>query len=649
MVIQHNMLAMNSSRQLGIKTKGFADKAKKLSSGYRINRAADDAAGLSISEKMRRQIRGLSMASQNAQEGISYVQSAEGALNEVHSLLQRGNELCIKAGNGTNTDDDRSYIQEELNQINIEIDRIAKSTTFNKIDIFDSSNARDSYGLSTKQKMDELRIYTPDMVTLNDLDYTSSAAEANDKNITFITAANLEQFANDLKNNYLPTILDKIQTAFPSMRPPVAGLEIGLKFYCENDGTLAYVGSNGTGYELGVNMYHLDNDNNNIKISGNMALTIAHEMTHAIMFDTLTCGMIGYGGGDSFPEWFVEGSAQAVGGAVDYCQEVAFYVDLNDDKRLSSWLSKLTDGGYASYAQGYIGAMYLGYVANGGGEVTSSNIAGGLDKIYADIEDGYSLSQAIYKNTNGKYMDLADFEDSFSKDAMAFTKSFFNKVGSGDGSVVLSDITNTCDSFLTGSTSGNYFTLNLSPGGYIDNTSKYQAAGVDPYTGGGATTTSGKRADGTINSDAQKVWGSMSGGGGDKAGDGLIHVQVGAEANIHININQWKLSAKDLGLNSVKVDTTDNADKAIDKFKSAIDTVSSIRSYYGAIQNRLEHTVANLDNVVENVTASESRIRDTDMAKLMVDFSKDNILMQAGQAMLAQANRNNQGILSLLD
>ena len=132
MVVQHNLTAMNSNRMLGLTTASQAKSTEKLSSGYKINRAADDAAGLSISEKMRKQIRGLTQASSNAQDGISAVQTAEGALNEVQDMLQRMNELAVKAANGTNSEDDRSYIQNEIDQLTTEIDRVAETTKFNE-------------------------------------------------------------------------------------------------------------------------------------------------------------------------------------------------------------------------------------------------------------------------------------------------------------------------------------------------------------------------------------------------------------------------------------------------------------------------------------------------------------------------------------
>lgn len=139
MVVQHNLTAMNSNRMLGITTKSQAKSTEKLSSGYKINRAADDAAGLSISEKMRRQIRGLTQASANAQDGISAVQTAEGALTEVHDMLQRMNELAVKAANGTNQSEDQSYIQKEVDQLVAEIDRVSQTTTFNERNLLDGS------------------------------------------------------------------------------------------------------------------------------------------------------------------------------------------------------------------------------------------------------------------------------------------------------------------------------------------------------------------------------------------------------------------------------------------------------------------------------------------------------------------------------
>ncbi len=139
MVVQHNLRAMNSNRMLGLTQSSQAKSTEKLSSGYKVNRAADDAAGLAISEKMRRQIRGLTQATANAQDGISMVQTAEGALNEVHDMLQRMNELAVKAANGTNQSEDRDYIQKEVTALINEIDRVAETTTFNEQNLLKES------------------------------------------------------------------------------------------------------------------------------------------------------------------------------------------------------------------------------------------------------------------------------------------------------------------------------------------------------------------------------------------------------------------------------------------------------------------------------------------------------------------------------
>lgn len=652
MVIKSNLAAMNATRQNGLVGNSFAKKTEKLSSGYKINRAADDAAGLSISEKMRRQIRGLTQASANAEEGISYIQTVEGALDEVHELLQRGNELCVKAGNDTNTQEDREYIQAEIDQIKEEIDRIASHTSFNEMNVFDAQNAE---GTTSAVNPLELAFLggIPDAVRFDAMDYPGIVSEAQKHGITFLNETNLQKLSNDLKTTYLPQILNHIQTALPDAKPPVDTLQIGLKYYYEDNKTLAYVASNGVGYELGINMKFLTGDADKITVDGGTATTIAHEMMHGVMFDMVTNGMLGSSGADHFPSWFIEGSAQAVGGAMNYITEAYYY--RNDDAKLSQWLSQLTDGDYASYAQGYVGAMYLGYVAGGEGTVASATIAKGMNDVLKYIADGYSLSQTISILSNGKYEDLADFEDSFAKDALKFTKDLFNVAGStGAGSIILPSLADGKMDILSGdtSTAGNYFQLNITEGESVNNSQEYTTNGINPYTGGGATTTNGSRANGTTNPDAKKKWGSGSTGSGagvKESTEGLLSfVHVGAEAGQHIDINRYRLSARDLKVNNVKVDSRENAGKGITKFKEAIQSVSRIRSYYGAIQNRLEHTVNNLDNVVENVTSAESLIRDTDMAKMMVEYSNDNILQQAGQAMIAQANQSKQGILSLL-
>ena len=320
MVIRNNLPAMNAERQNGLIGNAFTDKSEKLSSGYRINRSADDASGLAISEKMRRQVRGLTQASANAQEGVSYIQTAEGALNEVHDLLQRGNELCVKAANDSNTAKDREYIQEEINQIRAEIDRIAMDTSFNEMQIFDSTNAGSRNAQVTPWRT-VLGGELPDAMHFG-LDYAAAEAAAQAGGKTAITADILEAFANKLKDTYLPQVMNHIQAALPVAQPPFAGLEIGLSYYYENSGTIAYVATNGVSFPLCFNMNYFQVENGAIKLTDQLAGTVAHEMTHAVMGDLVTNGMMGTDGVNQLPNWFIEGAAQAVGGAANYVSDI---------------------------------------------------------------------------------------------------------------------------------------------------------------------------------------------------------------------------------------------------------------------------------------------------------------------------------------
>ena len=381
MVVQHNMQAANASRMLNITANAQAKSTEKLSSGYRINRAADDAAGLSISEKMRKQIRGLDQASTNAQDGVSAVQTAEGALTEVHSMLQRMNELSVQASNGTNSQTDRDAIQSEIEQLTTEIDRVAETTKFNETYLLKGGKG---------------------------------------------TAQDVNLSAKD------------------------AGLE----------GTWADVA-----------------DDPNKK-----TFTVA---------------------------------------------------ELKED-------DKITIGGTE----------------------------------YTIVDDN------------------ADETDTAIKAETAYNKIKAELKAANDAGATTASTVEAAD---------NVFTITL----------------------------------------AQGKTNSLS-----------FNLHVGSDADMtnKINVNIERMDSSYLGIQNLNVsdDSGKAATYAIDAISDALQKVSDQRSSLGAIQNRLEHTIDNLDNVVENTTSAESRIRDTDMADEMVKYSKNNILQQAGQSMLAQANQSTQGVLSLL-
>ena len=436
MVVQHNLTAMNSNRMLGVTTKTQAKSTEKLSSGYKINRAADDAAGLSISEKMRKQIRGLTQASLNAQDGISAVQTAEGALTEVHDMLQRMNELAVKAGNGTMSADDRNYVQNEIDQLVNEIDRVSETTKFNETYLL-KGDAASNGNKKTFAANDVLG--TVDGVTV--------AAKGN-------TAAELTD-----------------------------GTEIKI-------GTVEVVSSD----------------------AANFAIADAAAQTKA--------------------------------------QNVV----------------KITSDG------------------------TNATVT---------LKDGTEVTNTIAEIANSYGIEVKN-----------------NATGSATISKQLKG--ETTNAGVTGTYTGNLNDL---------------AAGADVNV---------KLAIGASGSTALSS--------SEKAL--ILSFQVGADttAENKIEVSLESMSAKGIGVNGLQVNGKDstNADAAVKTIASAIQKVSTQRSALGAVQNRLEHTINNLDNVVENTTSAESQIRDTDMATEMVKYSNNNILAQAGQAMLAQSNQANQGVLSLL-
>ena len=486
MVVQHNLTAMNSNRMLGSTTKSQAKSTEKLSSGYKINRAADDAAGLSISEKMRKQIRGLTQASSNAQDGISAVQTAEGALNEVQDMLQRMNELAVKAANGTQSEDDRSYIQNEIDQLTTEIDRVAETTKFNE-----------TYLLKGDQ--DNEKAYTYSYATA-----TGKAATA-----TMSTTAST-------KGSKITTMTFKT-TASADEQNEVAKLI----------------------RDQGINVQYSSKDS-------------------ATTGKVVNSATVSLNGTDKYTVTNTTGNDYSIKDAKG--NEIATFTLEN---------------------------------ANLGEKDKADAITPGTETFTA------SKATAGYKDGD--------------------TVKYYDKDGNGIPENALSK----------------YFSSTTNAAGTVSSTVKADAPLVYDALG--------NKIDAAVAdiSAKQDLTGALT---------LTLHVGADATSNNQISVNLDAMSAKGLGVNGLKVDGTDdtNAKGSIETIKEAIQKVSTQRSALGAVQNRLEHTISNLDNVVENTTSAESQIRDTDMATEMVKYSNNNILAQAGQAMLAQSNQSNQGVLSLL-
>ena len=494
MVVQHNLTAMNSNRMLGLTTASQAKSTEKLSSGYKINRAADDAAGLSISEKMRKQIRGLTQASLNAQDGISAVQTAEGALNEVQDMLQRMNELAVKAANGTNSEDDRSYIQNEIDQLTTEIDRVAETTKFNETYLLKGD--RDV----TKEFTYNYKTFTTDV-----------AATAN-------TGATVTDATSNL--GVAVTFKDVTDSSMEDQNAVAAALK-------------------------------------------NSGITVSYTST----WDAV--------GGAAVTKY----TAKLTGAAADN------YKIVQDDANVTKATIQTKDGKV----------------------VAELTLSGATDATAADTPKNGNTAKAITFSTitgaqeNGK------------------AAKYYDKDGNG----------------IPANALGKYFTASAAADGTVTPATRNDAGKVYDAVGN------------EVLLDAANISAEQDLAGALKL---TLHVGADATSNNQISVNLDAMSAKGLGVNALKVDGADDTKAlgAIETIKEAIQKVSTQRSALGAIQNRLEHTINNLDNVVENTTSAESQIRDTDMATEMVKYSNNNILAQAGQAMLAQSNQANQGVLSLL-
>lgn len=494
MVVQHNLTAMNSNRMLGVTTGQQAKTTEKLSSGYKINRAADDAAGLAISEKMRKQIRGLTQASANAQDGISAVQTAEGALTEVHDMLQRMNELAVKAANGTQSVSDRDAIQAEIDQLSTEIDRVSETTKFNE-----------TYLLKGNQSTDAVKGFR--------YSYKNVAA-AVEGAVTL----------NDSVKGFTVT---------------VAGLDGTSGASAEEYNALA-------------------------KSIRDQGLSVS-----------------------ATSEWVID--ADGNGSAVN-----SVTLNLNGDaakkfKVVST--GKPEEGNYE--IQNSSGQKLATVTVQG--TVTDATKAGEKNTV-SEIITAKAIKETKVLGESERYYDA-------------------------DGNVIAE---NALADYLA-----------------VSEDTVYQSAGTKIYDAVGnlRTDISDKATDEVTK--VQDMTASL---------DLSLHVGADATTNNQIYLKIESMSAKGLGVNGLKVDGSDdsNARNAIEVIKAAINKVSAQRSDLGAVQNRLEHTINNLDNVVENTTSAESAIRDTDMATTMVQYSNNNILAQAGTSMLAQANQSNQSVLSLL-
>jgi len=516
MRINHNINALNAWRSMSETQYSMSKTLEKLSSGLRINRAGDDAAGLAISEKMRGQIRGLNMAVKNAQDAISLIQTAEGALTEVHSILQRMRELAVQAASDTNTNVDRNQIQAELDQLREEIDRIARTTEFNTMKLLDG-------------KIESFR-HNPDVKVVTGGNFDLKASQSGD--IRGIELASGSNVSNDASFNFT-----------------IAGRTLGAFTISITNGTVAVLAGGATVFDFAVSSE---------AISSSYITTVGGLRFEFVVSDA----SIGIDTVSAFVNSFRVTLATSVNLTFDDVNEGSYVVEVGQftgagTSALDVRINYFNETGLAS----------------------------------APIVD-FSSGLAIY--------------------------------GTVTGSISYNTTDTTFDINIAGGLKGVIFT-------WLTNVYNINSFG-------GALPMEEVVDSGVVR--AEERWYE----------DTSLIFQIGANEghNMIAGLDDMRAAALGLTEESLKVTDQNSAERTIMVIDAAIHKVSTARARLGAVQNRLEHTISNLGVAAENLTAAESRIRDADMAKEMMEFTKQQILMQSSMAMLAQSNALPQTVLQLL-
>ncbi len=620
MIIQHNMEAANAQRQYKINVGEKSRTVEKLSSGYRINRAADDAAGLTISEEMRSQIRGLEKACRNVQDGSSLVQTADGALNEIHSIDQRQRELLVQAANDTNTDADRESIDMEIWMLNEEKDRIYNDTEFNTIKIFKGKDqiidgpktttvTNETWPIndtSTSVKKDVIWVEkntTPpqDVHTQTQRvvpgQFSSTYTETEELNKKMPDGHDIF----DEKSIYTTTGYTDIYTDTLDIKYQKQGKD---SKYTNLQKPKDMVGGNGY-----INVYNE---------AGNLSLSCAMSQLGVKLDDDL----VGYS--MYYDSKITKSTTSSPDGNV---AETTF--QLGKNVTLVQKIELIKNGDEQSYNISYA-------LNNGDAQPHKLDVRLAFDTMNTPIES--------VKNKNPYKLENDDAEIEINGDNKG-TGTFKTVLGAiddlydtWDDSKVIENV-----SGIVHTGTGFWWEDNTIPAGNKIDLGSVTYGPIklkkDPYEV--TTTTDSQRQrkqTETITTETSTIQPEY------------LDIQAGANAWQNIPIRLYDLSTVKLKENVGDTDPV-SAFHAADSLKHldrVIDKISSIRSYYGAMQNRLGSAYNNNANYSENISASESRIRDTDMENELVTNSKYNILQQAGEALIAQANQNKQGVLELL-
>ena len=584
LAVAHNLSSMNAQRQFNINVRSKAKSTEKLSSGYRINRAADDAAGLAISEKMRRQIRGLTQGVANTLDGVSYCQVADGALVEVNSMLNRLTELSVQAANDTNTKEDREYIQEEVNEILSEIDRIGDTTSFNERLIF---------------KGEDRIIYNPDGTPFlpNQLPVSSlSLVDVNLGKYPLTGNPGTLQLGAMVTNVDSPAYMQSYNLVYGN--GSTSNSTIRIKYVDE--------GGNDASRVINLNSMQVSNYLNN-PLTGESSQTLSYD-ADGITFSIeqkVTLSNIGDDEKDYNFTYKLNNTSDK-----NLSVEFMFHVDTaynNNDRCESYFINGNKIGATSVYTNN---PAYID-------DSTSTNIYNGIPSSFSivDTDNTLAFSEKVSIDTMPTALSIGQYNQICNWDY--YENTFPSNLGVN---------TNRMDLGF-----GLIYKYDMSSGDSQDVKFKYGIVSVESDT---------NLDNVPIKSDKNPLKQHF--------GEDKLWIQSGSEAGQGLWLKVGEMNANILGIRDLDVTSSEGARNSITRVKDALHHVMKIRSTVGAEQNRLEHIINNENNIIENTTAAESRIRDTDMAKEMVALSTKNILEQAGISMMSQANQSNQGVLSLI-
>ena len=657
MRIQHNIMAMNAYRNYTNNVAAMKKNLEKLSSGYKINRAGDDAAGLAISEKMRAQITGLETAQKNAKDGISLVQTAEGALTEVHDMLNRMVELATQSANGTyDNTTDRYQMQKEVNQLLEEIDRIADSSNFNGINLLDgtlglntdafSVSAGDAYtaavgAATTAAALGTIHggagaAFVNPSFTVNLKDLKISHAASGQAVITVagqtLTSAKLSTaagtasaatIASKIAANYTGTGAGKfVNIGGVDFKVTAAGSKLTFT-------AIKNAGQATAAAATAITASKADAFNAAIK-GATVQVTGAKDDTaydHAIQ--DLKMAQAEKSGGLFGADWDLSGVVANGNSIVIGTRTFTFKMTAANSTITGTNTVKIDNRKFTTASQQTAEAIRL---------LSAKSDA----KIHISAKDGNTIhvdmagtaAQTANASTVEKFKNLFKVKTTAQDEKLASTKLTIDEGKLKEGNVIsVGD-----KKFVYKGSGSNSFT------DAADLASKLNDAGytttVSTVSGKKVLNIQGKQAAGV---EAKDVAAPTI------LGKGLT-LQIGdtSEEWNQLNVAVQDMHAANLGIGNLKIDTEEAAQAAINKIKTAINTVSDVRGTLGATQNRLDHTINNLSVMTENIQDAESTIRDVDVAEEMMAYTKNNILIQSAQAMLAQANQVPQGVLQLL-